>query len=177
MKAKAKDFSVAGLSVLLLVGLDQLTKYLAKTFLMNKEPFVIWKGVFELTYVENRGAAFSMMQGQRTLFLVLTPVVLILIALYYSKIPQGKRYFALRSVAVLLVAGAIGNYIDRLMLQYVIDFFYFSLIDFPVFNVADCYVSVAAVLLFLLILFYYKEEELEFLFHNPLKKDAPQENV
>lgn len=177
MKNKAKDFSVAGLAVLLLVGLDQLTKYLARTFLMNNEPFVIWKGVFELSYVENRGAAFSMLQNQRTFFLILTPVVLLLIVLYYARVPQGKRYLPIRLVAVLLVAGAIGNYIDRLFLHYVVDFLYFKLIDFPVFNVADCYVTVAAVLLLALILFYYKEEELEFLFHNPLKKNIPQEKV
>lgn len=177
MNKKAKDFSAAGAFILLLVGLDQLTKYLAKTFLMNKAPFVLWRGVFEFSYVENRGAAFSMMQGQRMFFLILTPVVLLLFALYYARIPAGKRYLPIRLVAVLLFAGALGNYIDRLVLHYVVDFLYFRLIDFPVFNVADCYVSVAAVLLFALILLYYKEEELEFLFRNPFKKKAPQEKV
>lgn len=168
MNNKIKHCFVPGVLALLFVGLDQLTKYLAKTFLMNKPPVVLWKGVFELCYVENRGAAFSMLQNQRMLFLVLTPVVLLLLCFYYYRIPKGKRYLPLKGIAVLLFAGAAGNYIDRVFLHYVVDFFYFSLIDFPVFNVADCYVSVAAILLFLFLLFYYKEDELDFLFH-PLR--------
>ena len=69
----------------------------------------------------------------------------------------------MRTVAVLLAAGAVGNLIDRMRYSYVVDFLYFKLIDFPVFNVADCYVTVGAVLLAVLILFVYKEEELGFL--------------
>ena len=70
-----------------------------------------------------------------------------------------SRYFWLRFCAVLVCAGAIGNMIDRIRLNYVIDFFYFSLIDFPIFNVADCYVVVACVLFAILVLFYYKDED------------------
>ena len=69
----------------------------------------------------------------------------------------------MRLVAVFLAAGAVGNLIDRMRYSYVVDFLYFKLIDFPVFNVADCYVTVGAVLLAVLILFVYKEEELGFL--------------
>ena len=61
------------------------------------------------------------------------------------------------------MAGAIGNMIDRAVRGYVVDFFYFRLIDFPIFNVADIYVTVTMILLLILILFYYKEEDLEFL--------------
>ena len=60
----------------------------------------------------------------------------------------------------MICSGALGNFIDRIAHRYVVDFFYFELIDFPVFNVADIYVTVSAVLLILLILFYYKEDEL-----------------
>ena len=69
----------------------------------------------------------------------------------------------LRICSILLIAGAVGNLIDRVRLNYVIDFFYFKLIDFPIFNVADIYVSVGTAVLIILILFYYKEEELNLL--------------
>lgn len=68
----------------------------------------------------------------------------------------------MRCVVVFIAAGAVGNMIDRLFYGYVIDFFYFSLIDFPIFNVADCYVVVAAFFAAILVGFYYKEEELTF---------------
>ena len=74
-----------------------------------------------------------------------------------------KRNDWILATAVLLAAGALGNLIDRMRYSYVVDFLYFKLIDFPVFNVADCYVTVGAVLLAVLILFVYKEEELGFL--------------
>ena len=77
----------------------------------------------------------------------------------------GKKYLPLRICAVLIVGGAFGNCIDRIRLNYVVDFFYFKLIDFPIFNVADIYVTVAAFLLVILILVYYKEEDLERIFH------------
>ena len=76
-----------------------------------------------------------------------------------------RKYLPLRICAVLIVGGAFGNCIDRIRLNYVVDFFYFKLIDFPIFNVADIYVTVAAFLLVILILVYYKEEDLERIFH------------
>lgn len=63
---------------------------------------------------------------------------------------------------VLLVAGALGNMIDRIRQQFVVDFLYFCLIDFPIFNVADCYVTIAACFLIILVMWYYKDEDLEF---------------
>ena len=78
--------------------------------------------------------------------------------------PHVKRYTALYMTGLFIIAGAVGNMIDRALHQYVIDFFYFKLIDFPIFNVADIYVTVSTILILLLILFYYKEEELDDLF-------------
>ena len=74
-----------------------------------------------------------------------------------------KRFLPLEYNTILLIAGAIGNFIDRIKNNYVVDFLYFELIDFPIFNIADCYVVIATILFALLILFYYKDEELEFL--------------
>ena len=156
---KKIKYNLAGLvSVILLTLLDQWTKRLAVLHLKGQEPFVLWEGVFELNYLENRGAAFGIFQGQKAAFLVCTVLILGLTAFYYLRLPEGRRFYPIRFVA----SGAVGNMIDRAANSYVVDFFYFKLIDFPVFNVADCYVTVGAALLAVLILFYYKEDELEF---------------
>ena len=89
-----------------------------------------------------------------------------MIAYVLLKAPNKKRYIPLHLLLIVIAAGAVGNMIDRLRLNYVVDFIYFSLINFPVFNVADIYVTAATFLLFFLILFYYKEEELERIFHS-----------
>ena len=115
--------------------------------------------MFQLRYLENRGAAFGMMQGRQYLFVAGAAVIVLLIAYFYQKMPMTKKYIPLRICAVLLCSGAIGNMIDRLKLNYVVDFFYFDLIDFPIFNVADCYVVVACIAFVFLILFYYKEDD------------------
>ena len=77
--------------------------------------------------------------------------------------PNDKKYLPLFFCVVLLASGAVGNVIDRVLRGFVVDFLYFELIDFPIFNVADCYVVVSAALLILLTGFFYKDEDLEFL--------------
>ena len=72
-----------------------------------------------------------------------------------------KRVFPLYATLVVLLAGALGNFYDRLIQGYVIDFIYFSLIDFPVFNVADIYVTLSVIVLIVMVLFVYKGDELE----------------
>lgn len=138
---------------------DQFTKYLAQTFLKDSGPFVIIDGVFQLRYLENRGAAFGMMQNRQYVFIAGAVLIIILFAAVYRKIPQEKKYIPLRICGIFVCAGAAGNMIDRIRLNYVIDFFYFNLIDFPIFNVADCYVVCSCVLFVLLILFYYNEDD------------------
>jgi len=154
----------------LLVVLDQFTKYLAVKHLMNQPNIVLWEGIFELQYLENRGAAFGIMQGQKLFFVIFTSIAMCAIAWFYLKmIPDAKKYRYLEIICVMIFAGGIGNFIDRVRLNYVIDFFYFSLIDFPIFNVADIYVTVAAFAMVLLGLFYYKDEDYDLIF--PSKKD------
>lgn len=151
---------VITLMTLLLIFFDQATKGLAVRFLKGQEPFVIWDGVFELRYLENRGAAFGMLQGHQTFFLF-TGLLVFAAALYFFRhVSADRKFFPIRMIAVFILAGALGNMADRLRLSYVVDFFYFRLIDFPIFNVADIYVSVGTAILAVLILFYYKEEEL-----------------
>lgn len=121
------------------------------------------EGVFQLHYLENQGAAFGMLQGKKLWFVAITLIMLLLMVLVYFRTPFEKRYRWFRIILTLLTAGAIGNLIDRLRLNYVVDFFYFELINFPIFNIADIYVTVGMALLFIMILFYYKDEELEVL--------------
>lgn len=160
---------VALASFVLLILFDQWTKSLAVAHLMNQEPLVLADGVFQLRYLENRGAAFGMMQGKQTFFILSATIAVLAIAYVYFKLPWQKRFHGLRTVGLFIAAGAVGNLIDRLMLGYVVDFFYFELIDFPIFNVADIYVTCATIMLAILILFYYKEEELDCIF--PSKKE------
>ena len=163
MNKKTKYNLIGIVTAVLLVALDQWTKLLAVKHLMNQKPFVIWDGVFELHYLENRGAAFGILQGQKLIFLLCTVLVLVVLGFYYNRMPEDKKYLPLRVVGVLLGAGAVGNLIDRMAQSYVVDFFYFELIDFPVFNVADIYVTVAMVVLFILILTIYKDDDFHFL--------------
>lgn len=150
--------------ILILTALDQLTKHLAMFYLKGKESVSIIKNVFELTYVENRGAAFGILQNHREFFLILTAVALIAMAWVYWKIPAKKKYTPLSVILLVLMAGAIGNMIDRGLQGYVVDFFYFKLIDFPVFNVADIYVTVSCFVAVILLLFAYKETDFEEIF-------------
>ena len=147
-----KRYIIPLLSIVATVVIDQITKYLAEIYLKNQPAKVIIDGVFELQYLENRGAAFGMMQNIGAL--AICAVVIFL----YVRIPDTARYIPIKVCAVLLCAGALGNMIDRIRLNYVIDFFYFSLIDFPIFNVADCYVVTACIAFALLILFYYRDD-------------------
>lgn len=147
--------------ILVLIGLDQLSKYLAVENLMNKPDVIIIPKVLQLHYLENTGAAFSLLEGKQLVFAIITPILLIGLAYILIKMPQAKKYTTLDYIIVFLIAGAIGNYIDRIINNYVVDFIYFSLINFPVFNVADCYVTVAVIVLLAVILWYYKDEDLE----------------
>ena len=151
----------AAILTVILIGFDQWTKMLAVAFLKGKDPFVIWNGVFELHYLENRGAAFGMMQGQRTFFLIMGIVVFIAVIYLFSHMSKENRFWPIRLIAVFILAGAWGNMLDRMRLFYVVDFFYFKLIDFPIFNVADIYVTTATAFLLMLFGFYYKDSDLE----------------
>ena len=156
------------LSVVLIV-IDQMTKLMAIHGLMNQQPFVILDGIFELHYLENRGAAFGILQGKKAFFIIFTILVLAFIAyIYLKRIPDEKKFRLLDDICILFFAGALGNFIDRVFRNYVVDFFYFKLIDFPIFNVADIYVTVAAFAMIILGLFYYKEDDYNKIF--PAKK-------
>ena len=138
--------------ILVLVSIDQLTKWLVVLKLKPIHDFPLIDNVFHLTYVENRGAAFGILQGKHLFFVAMTVVVMIFIVIYYYKLPKDSSYHWMRFALTLLASGAIGNLIDRVRLGYVIDFLYFKLIDFPVFNFADICVVVGVSILSIFIL-------------------------
>ena len=161
LKEKARGLAAFFLSTGLLIWLDQWTKSLAVQHLMGKPAIVLLPGIFELRYLENRGAAFGMFQGRQMFFFLVAVIVFFIVLFGLYRMPLTRRYHHLAVCMSLIVAGAAGNMIDRLTQQYVVDFLYFCLIDFPIFNVADCYVTVAAFCLIGLVMWYYNDEDWE----------------
>ena len=163
-----------GIGILIItafVFLDQFTKHLAVLYLKD-QPNIVWiKGVMELEYLENRGAAFGILQNQPWLFILLFFLFVTAVIIFYCRMPMEKKYLPVQIISLFLIAGGLGNLIDRIRLGYVIDFFYFSLINFPVFNMADIYVTVSMAILFVLLIFYYKEEDFDLLFSFRAKKE------
>ena len=154
--------------VFFLVIADQVAKKLAYVYLKNQPSVSLIPGVLELHYLypENRGIAFGMFQGSVLFFAVVSMLFLLVLIFVWMRIPKERFYLPLLTIAAVLASGALGNFIDRFFRGYVIDFIYFSLIDFPVFNVADIYVTVAAFAMIILGLFYYKEEDYNKIFHD-----------
>jgi len=150
-----------GMAVLILA--DQYTKYMAMLHLKEQPAIPIVPGVLELNYLENRGAAFGMLQNQKIFFVFVAFIILAVISYVLVKMPDKKKYRVLHVLLVFIASGAVGNMADRLRLNYVVDFISFVLIHFPIFNVADIYVTVATAILVFLLLFYYKEQDLGFL--------------
>ena len=172
MKGKGKQICMFSLSALILIFFDQWTKHLAVTHLKGKPAFVIIEGVFELFYSENRGAAFSILQGKQGFLFLITLAVLVFTVYALIKMPVSRRFLPLTVCLNMLASGAIGNMVDRVSNGYVVDFLYFSLLDFPIFNVADIYVTTSAAAFLILMLWFYKEEELEIF--SPGKKEAEE---
>ncbi len=162
-KKKKQLFGMDLVIALLLTALDQLTKYLAVIHLKDQPAIPLIKGVLELQYLENRGAAFGILQNQKVILLIVSVLFIGVILFFLNKVPDTSRYTILHVLAAAVIAGGVGNMIDRFRQGYVVDFIYFALIDFPIFNVADIYVVTATILVFVLLLFVYKDEELKFI--------------
>ena len=141
------------------IGIDQITKAIARSILKPKGSITIIKNFFKFTYVENKGGAWGAFSGKLWLFIIIT-VIALGIMFYLLKdfnLQNNKMY----SIGLcLIIAGAIGNFIDRLALKYVTDFldFYIFGYDFPVFNVADICIVIGVFMLIVQILFFSKAE-------------------
>ncbi len=172
-------------SVLLIVGLDQLVKYLTIQYLSDGREVKILGDALVLTYVQNRGMAWGLFQNGQVVFVILTPIAIAAVIFLYVRTPWEIEYRPIRIAEVMLVGGALGNLIDRIFRYdpvdgslfhgYVVDMIYIKAIHFPVFNVADIFVTLSFVAMMLLLLFVYNDEEFNKCFGNfPQKKKVTE---
>ncbi len=132
-----KTLAFMGVIMLGILVADQVTKLMADRIMMEGQNYEIIDGFFYFTYVHNKGMAWSLLEGRRWLFLLTTPLVLC--GLIYFFTVTKKHEILTRFGIVLVVGGALGNFIDRAIFGYVRDFIHFYIFnyDFPVFNIAD----------------------------------------
>lgn len=158
---KIKIFILPIIIIGLLTALDQLTKFIITSRFGLYETKPVIQDVFSITYIQNTGVAWGMFKGKRIIFLILTFIALLFAFRIYYNVYNKKKYIPIRICLILLISGALGNMLDRIRLGYVVDFFSFELIDFPVFNVADIMVVVSFFLLFFQLIFKYSNEEFD----------------
>ena len=171
MKKKIVLYMTAAVALVVAAVLfDQWTKALAVSYLRLQDDISLIPGVFVLHYLENTGAAFGVLKDRQIFFILFTLIVLAFLCyLLVRSLIQGLRtqkkcFYCLFWSLCFLCAGAIGNLIDRIYTGYVVDFMYIKLIDFPVFNVADCYVTMSIIVIFVTILFFFDEAAISALF-------------
>lgn len=145
------------LGAVILSGIDQLSKLLVLRYIKPEDTIPLLKGIFHLTYCENRGAAFGILQGRFGLLFITTLLVIIAVTVYMIK--KRPQSLTLTTSVTLLIGGAIGNLIDRVCRGFVIDFLDFRLIHFPIFNIADCFVVCGAILLVIYVLFIEEHKD------------------
>tara|TARA_Y100001933_G_C18915951_1_gene528855 strand:- start:323 stop:787 length:465 start_codon:yes stop_codon:yes gene_type:complete len=140
--------------IVAMILIDQLVKYWAVTSLKPIGSIPLIQDVFHLTFAKNTGAAFSILRGKQVFLIVLTSLVIVgLMFLMAKNIKEGGNKMMTLSLA-LIIGGAIGNFIDRVRLDYVIDYLNFTLINFPIFNAADVFIVVGTGLLAILVIFF-----------------------
>ena len=138
------------------VALDQWTKYLTVSNISLGQELPFWEGLFHFTYVQNTGAAFSSFDGQQWLFALIFAVFTA--AVVYDMVKKYMPFSAFERWCVAAIyAGGLGNMIDRVRLGYVVDMIEVEFIRFPVFNVADCFITCGCVLLMVSLIFFNKE--------------------
>ncbi len=145
------SFAIIAVSIIL----DQITKHIALTDLkpIGSHPFI--PGLVEFNYTTNPGVAFGMLEGKRWIFIPISSIAII--AVVFILVYYRKKLSPLLSIALSMIAGGgVGNQIDRIVRGEVIDFLNFQFIDFPIFNVADCFVTVGCVLAGIAIIFFDK---------------------
>lgn len=125
--------------IAVLVMVDQVLKYLAQAFLKPISTFPLVQNVFHLTYGENTGAVFSILQGKQTFLIMITSLVTLFLIVYLIQNYKSQNRLLLISLT-FIISGALGNLTDRIRLNYVVDFFDFNLVNYPIFNMADVFI-------------------------------------
>lgn len=146
------------LIIISIVLLDQISKYLAVRNIVINGNYKFFNGLLEFKFVKNYGAAFGILQERKWLFIVITIIVISVLMVYLIK--YSAEIHMLNKIAIsILIGGAIGNFIDRIRLGYVIDFIQVDIIksiNFPVFNIADIFIVIGTALLMIIIIFPQK---------------------
>ncbi len=142
-----------------LVLIDQLTKILTRTYIDLGESITFIPGLLDLTYIKNTGAAFSILEEHTWLLTVFSAIIVLIIA--WLTIRKFFTNWLGMLSATLIMAGGVGNLIDRAVFKYVTDMIKTTFMDFPVFNFADCCITVGVVLLIIYVLFFCKDEKKE----------------
>ena len=149
------QFLFMSLFALGIVGIDQLTKYLTLIHIPLYESVPFLPGFLGLTYVQNTGAAFSLLEGQSWLFMLVFAVMTVLIFLEYFKSPLPFTKLERWCIAAIY-GGGVGNVLDRIFRGFVVDMIKTEFIEFPVFNIADCFITCGCILLLISLLFFNK---------------------
>ena len=185
-------YVILPLVMMILLLIDQYSKYLVRIYMNENKRYHVIKLLLNLEYVENRGVAFGLFSGKKLIISISVLVVTLIIfygIIYIERLIRQleadsfennnspftdnnnsfKRSILIRKLVLLqilgtfLIAGSIGNLIDRIRFGYVVDFIQFDFINFPVFNIADCYVTISVFVLLFMILFFLSDEEINLL--------------
>lgn len=200
MKDILKKIVLPIASIIAIIVLDQWTKFLTVTKLGNLQgaslsetfttplekiatvkTFPIIDKVFVLTFVQNQGMAWGLFQNFQAVFIIATVLVVAVLVFLYYRAPFTKKFILFRVFDIFLIGGALGNAIDRmfrggsLFHGYVVDMFYAEIINFPVFNIADSFVTVGFAILIISMFFVYNESDLDLVFGIKSKKENGKE--
>ena len=149
------QYVLMGLMAAGIVAADQLSKLWILGNLPLYQQIPVIDGLFHLTYVQNTGAAFSSFQGQLWLFILLFAVLTVAVIWEFITKKMGFSRFEQWCIAAIY-AGGLGNMIDRLRLGYVVDMIEVEFMNFPVFNVADCFITCGCIAMIVSLVFFNK---------------------
>lgn len=156
---KGYNIPIWSIFIVIIIALDQLTKYMIVKSLVIGDSVKVIKNLLYITSHRNEGAAWGILQGKMWLFYIVTIVVLVILIMFFKSEGYGKPL--IQFGLSLLIAGSIGNFIDRLFRSEVVDFIdtYIFGYNFPIFNVADAALTIGVIVLIIVILFEGKEEK------------------
>jgi len=171
-------YIIGAVGVALIVVADRITKMLAVQYIepYGRDGIPIINGVFRLQYSTNYGAAWGILSDHQWILTIISIIVSVGLVYFYIRLPkylkEGRVCVAVRVALIMVAGGAVGNLIDRIQGQAVVDFLFFELINFPVFNVADIFIVCGAFLLCIVVFFFVKDEKNEALKEDPLEEGA-----
>lgn len=174
---KIKIYFLPILFIGLLTAIDQLTKYMITSSFELYDSKPIIEDIFSLTYIQNTGIAWGMFKGRINILLIITLLIVVLCSYLYHNVSDSEGFMPIKVCLIFIISGGIGNMIDRIKLGYVVDFLSFDLINFPVFNVADIYVTTFTFLLFILIMFKYSDDDFEVIMGKKHKETKLKDSI